>query len=209
MLIKWDLLAIDALQKEHICLDLLLENHLIEWQGDLRSTYEKYLGVYKIDRNNKEIWNMINNHKIISFFQMEKQSGYQAISIGHPESLVDLSALNSVMRLMAPEPGAESPLERYGRFKKDIKLWYNEMSLYGLTEHEQEAVKKYASKSYGLLPNQEDFMVAVQDPEIGGFDLLWADRLRKSIAKILADYLEINNFNRAKSVKAKNQLIPR
>ena len=30
--------------------------------------------------------------------------------------------------------------------------------------------------------NQEDFMMAVQDPEIGGFDLLWADKLRKSIA---------------------------
>ena len=86
------------------------------------------------------------------------------------------------MRLMAPTPRAEAPLDRFGRFKKDITLWYKEMTDYGLTEHEQEVVKKYAEKNYGLLPNQEDFMMVVQDPEVGGFDLLWADKLRKSIA---------------------------
>ena len=163
-------------------MNLLLEDGRLEWQGDLKSTYEKYLGVYKIERNNPKIWQMLNEHKVMSFFQMEKQTGYQAVAIGKPESLVDLSALNSVMRLMAPSPGAETPLERFGRYKKDITLWYKEMSDYGLTQHEQEVVRKYAEKSYGLLPNQEDFMVAVQDPEIGGFDLLWADKLRKSIA---------------------------
>ena len=181
-LIKFDLLSIDALQKIHICLNLLLEDGCIEWQGSLKATYEKYCGVYNIERDNPKIWEMINNHEIMSFFQMEKQTGYQAIAIGHPTSLVDLSALNSVMRLMPPNPEAETPLERFGRYKKDITLWYKEMKDYGLTKHEQEVVRKYAEKSYGLLPNQEDFMMAVQDPEIGGFDLLWADRLRKSIA---------------------------
>lgn len=182
-LIKWDLLSIDALQKEHVCMNLLMEDGRLEWQGDLKSTYEKYLGVYRIERDNPEIWKMLNEHKVMSFFQMEKQTGYQAVAIGKPESLVDLSALNSVMRLMAPSPRAETPLERFGRYKKDITLWYKEMDDYGLTKHEQEVVCKYAKKSYGLLPNQEDFMMAVQDPEIGGFDLLWADKLRKSIAK--------------------------
>lgn len=181
-LIKWDILGVDYCGKIKICLELLAKHGYIEWQKTLKETYEKYIGVYKIDRNNPEIWNMINDHKIVSLFQMEKQSGYQAISIGHPQSLTELSALNSVMRLMAPEPGAESPLERYGRFKQDITLWYKEMTDYGLSKHEQEIVKKYAEKTYGLLPNQENFMIAVQDPEIGGFDLLWADRLRKSIA---------------------------
>ena len=181
-LIKFDLLSVDSLQKIHVTLNLLLEDGLIEWQGNLKDTYEKYVGVYNIERDNSEIWDMINNHKIISFFHMEKQSGIQAIKIGKPRSLVDLSALNSVMRLMAPEPGAESPLERYGRFKENINLWYDEMTQYGLTQHEQDVVRKYAEKSYGLLPNQENFMMIVQDPEVGGLGLLWADRLRKSIA---------------------------
>lgn len=182
-LIKDDLLATDCTGKIHICLDLLLQDGLIEWQGSLKDTYEKYVGVYNIERDNSEIWDMINNHKIISLFQMEKQSGLQAISIGKPQSLTDLSALNSVMRLMAPEGGGESPLERYGRFRDDISLWYKEMDEYGLTKEEQEIVSKYAKDTYGLLPNQENFMTIIQDEKVGGFDLLWADRLRKSIAK--------------------------
>lgn len=191
-LIKWDLLGIDALQKIHIEMNLLLEDGRIEWQGDLRSTYEKYLGVYNIQRNNNEIWDMICQHKIMSLFQMEKQTGWQCIELGQPRSLKDMSALNSVMRLMPPDPTAETPLQRYSRFNKDINLWYEEMDKYGLTKEEQETVKKYALKSYGLLPNQEDFMAIVQDPEIGGFNLLWADRLRKSIAKKSPkDYTEL------------------
>ena len=181
-LIKWDLLGVDYCGKIKICLELLAKYGYIEWQESLKATYEKYIDVYHIERDNPEIWDMIDHHKIISLFQMEKQTGIQAISIAEPRSLIDLSALNSVMRLMAPEPGAESPLERYGRFRKDITLWYKEMEDYGLTEHEQQVVRKYAEKTYGLLPNQENFMLIVQDPEVGGFDLLWADRLRKSIA---------------------------
>ena len=181
-LIKWDVLGVDYCGKIKICLELLAKHGYIEWQGSLKDTYEKYLGVYNIERDNPEIWDMIDEHKIVSLFQMEKQTGIQAIEIAKPRSLVDLSALNSVMRLMAPEPGAESPLERFGRFKKDIRQWYQEMTDYGLNEHEQAVVRKYAENTYGLLPNQENFMIAVQDPEIAGFDLLWADRLRKSIA---------------------------
>ena len=29
---------------------------------------------------------------------------------------------------MAQEKGAETPLEKYARFKKDISLWYHEMA---------------------------------------------------------------------------------
>jgi DNA polymerase-3 subunit alpha len=191
-LIKWDLLAIDALQKIHIGLDLLLEDGRIEQQATLKETYEKYLGVYNIERDNPEIWDMICQHKIMSLFQMEKQTGWQCIELGQPRSLVDMAALNSVMRLMPPDPTAETPLERYSRFKADISLWYKEMDEYGLSKEEQEIVKKHAEKTYGLLPNQEQFMQVVQDPAIGGFNLLWADRLRKSIAKKSPkDYAEL------------------
>lgn len=182
-LIKWDLLGIDALGKIKTELDLLIEDGLIVPEATLKETYEKYLGVYNIERNNHEIWDMVNRHEILSLFQFEKQSGYQSIELGKPRNLEEMSALNSVMRLMAPEGSNETPLQRYSRFNKDITLWYKEMEEYGLTAEEQEFCKKYASKSYGLLPNQENFMIIVQDPEVGGFNLLWADLLRKSIAK--------------------------
>lgn len=89
------------------------------------------------------------------------------------------------MRLMAQDDG-ETPLQRYAKYKKDISLWYKEMDEYGLTKEEQSIIRKYAERNYGLLPNQEDFMVIVQDPQIGGMSLLWADKLRKSIARLLA-----------------------
>lgn len=183
-LIKWDLLGIDALQKMHYCLDLLIEDGLIEDQGSLKATYEKYLGVYAMDRDSNQLWDLICSHKILSLFQFEKQSGIQAIDIGQPRNLEEMAALNSVMRLMAIEGSEETPLQRYGRFKANIELWYTEMRVWGLTENEIELVKKYALRNYGLLPNQEDFMLIVQDPALGGASLLWADRLRKSIAKL-------------------------
>jgi len=182
-LIKWDILAIDALEKMHTELDLLLEDGYIEWQGSLKDTYEKYLGVYNIERNNPEIWDMIDNHKILSLFQWEKSSGYQALELGHPRCLEDMAALNSIMRLMPPDSSSETPLQRYSNYKKDISLWYKEMEGYGLNKDEQQFLEKYALKNAGTLANQEDFMLVVQDPKVGGFNLLWADRLRKSIAK--------------------------
>lgn len=190
-LIKWDLLGVDCLEKMHIELDLLLEDGLIEWQGDLKSTYEKYIGVYNIERDNQEIWKLINQHKILSLFQFEKQSGWQAIELGQPKNLTEMAALNSVMRLMALE-GGESPLERYARFRGNITEWYKEMTDYGLTEEEQKFVRKHAERTYGLLPNQEQFMQIVQAPEVGGYNLLWADKLRKSIAK--KNPAEFNNL---------------
>lgn len=199
-LIKWDLLGIDALEKIQCCLKLLAQDNQIIPRETLRETYMKFLGPYVIERNDSKMWGMLLEHKITSFFQMEKTTGYQAISIGQPHSVEDLSALNSVMRLMTPEGGSETPLERYGRFKQDISLWYKEMQDYGLTTAEIDIVRKYAERNYGLLPNQEDFMMIVQDPAVGGFDLLWADRLRKSVAKKNPkDYkiLQEEFFNRA------------
>ena len=182
-LIKWDLLAIDALGREKTCLELLAKDHLIEGDGKSRECYEKYLGIYNIERNDPKMWQMVWNHQIMSLFQMEKQSGVQAIALVKPTSVDDLATINSVMRLMAAEGATEQPLERLARFKKDISLWYKEMTDYGLTQEEQLLLRKHLEGSYGICDSQEKFMMLVQEPQIGGFDLLWSDRLRRSIAK--------------------------
>ena len=82
-LIKVDLLCIDALDKMQAELELLLENNVIEWQGSLKATYEKYIGVYTLERNAKDMWEMLWNHKVMSFFQMEKESGVQAVALAN------------------------------------------------------------------------------------------------------------------------------
>ena len=182
-LIKYDLLSVEALDKIHICLDLLIEQGFIEYNGNLKETYENVVGVYNLERNAKDMWEMVWEHKIQSLFQMEKQSGIRGIALTKPESVDDLATLNSVIRLMAQEKGAEQPLNKFARFKKDIRLWYDEMEHYGLTQEEQKILEPIIKISYGICESQEGFMQLVQMPECGGFDLTWADRLRKSIAK--------------------------
>ena len=182
-LIKYDLLSVEALDKIHNCLDLLCEYGYIEKKDSLKETYENVIGIYNLERDNQEMWKMTWNHEVMSLFQMEKQSGIQGISLTHPQSVDDLATLNSVIRLMAQEKGAEQPLNKYARFKKNISLWYDEMNSYGLTKAEQKLLEPIIKISYGICESQERFMQLVQLPECGGFNLTWADSLRKSIAK--------------------------
>ena len=182
-LIKYDLLSVEAMDKIHICLDLLCEQNYIERKETLKETYENVIGIYNLIREAPQMWQMVWNHEIQSLFQMEKQSGIQGIALTHPQSVDDLAVLNSVIRLMAQEKGAEQPLNKFARFKNDISLWYEEMDKYGLTKEEQKLLEPVVKLSYGISESQEKFMQLVQMPECGGFNLTWADKLRKSIAK--------------------------
>ena len=182
-LIKYDLLSVEALDKMHICLDLLSDQGYIEVEPNLKDTYEKVIGIYGLERTNKKMWEMVWNHKIQSLFQMEQQSGIQGIALTKPESVDDLAVLNSVIRLMAQEKGGEQPLNKFARFKQNIDLWYQEMDNYGLTKEEQKLLEPVVKLSYGICESQEKFMTLVQMSQCGGFDLTWADSLRKAIAK--------------------------
>ena len=182
-LIKMDLLSVEAMDKMHICLDLLCEYGYVERKPTLRETYESTIGIYNLERESKEMWHMVWNHDIQSLFQMEKQSGIQGIALTKPESVDDLAHLNSIIRLMAQEKGGEMPLNKYARFKNNIQLWYDEMYNFGLKESEMEILEPIIKGSYGICESQEAFMQLVQIPECGGFDLNFADKLRKAIAK--------------------------
>ena len=182
-LIKIDLLSVEALDKMHVCLDLLCDQGYIDRYNTLKETYEKFIGIYNLEREATEMWNMVWNHEIQALFQMEKQSGIQGIALTKPENVDDLAVLNSVIRLMAQEKNAEQPLNKYARYKEDITLWYDEMDRYGLTEEETKLLEPFLKSSYGICESQEKFMSLVQLPECGGFNLGWADRLRKAIAK--------------------------
>lgn len=208
-LIKIDLLAIDALEKMHAELNLLLKYGEIKWQGSLRETYEKYIGVYTLERHAEDMWKMLWNHKVLSFFQMEKESGKKAIALVKPHSVDDLATLNSVIRLMAQEKGAEQPLQKFARFKNDINEWYKEMDAYGLTKEEQEVLKEILGTSYGICEAQEYLVLLTSHPAIGGFNLMWGDKLRKAVAKKKArdfDTLEREFFANAEEKKLSEAL---
>ena len=182
-LIKYDALSVEAMDKIHNCLDLLCDAGLIERERTLKETYENVIGIYKIERNDPKMWQMVWNHEITSLFQMEKQSGINGIATLKPTSVDDLAILNSTIRLMAQEKGGEMPTDKLARFKATPDEWEKEMERYGLGEDERKILEPVLGMSYGLCIAQEQFMELVQLPELGGFSLTWADKLRKSIAK--------------------------
>ena len=181
--IKMDLLSVEAADKIQTCLEMLIKDGYIEKYSTLRETYERALGVYNILRDDEDMWKLVDEHKIVSLFQMEKASGIRGISLTHPKNVDDLATLNSVIRLMASEKGAEAPLDKYARFREHPNDWETEMIQYGLSDKERELLHQQLDVSDGLSITQEQFMKLVQLPECGGWDLQWADRLRKSIAK--------------------------
>ena len=182
-LIKYDALSVEAMDKIHNCIDLICGYGYAERKCSLKETYESIIGIYNIERDDPDMWKMVMNHEINSLFQMEKQSGINGIAALKPTSVDDLATLNSVIRLMAQEKGGEMPTDKLARFKANPSLWDKEMEDWGLTKEERDLLHGVLDTSYGICESQEGFMTLVQMPECGGFNLTWADRLRKSIAK--------------------------
>lgn len=182
-LIKYDALSVEAMDKIHVCLDLLIKAGYVEEKPTLRETYESVLNIYTIERDDPEMWKDIWEHKILSLFQMEKDSGIKGIAALKPTSVDDLAVLNSTIRLMAQEGASEMPTDKLARFKADPKAWDRELKQWKLGTKEKSILEPILGSSYGLCITQEQFMSLVQLPELGGFNLTWADKLRKSIAK--------------------------
>jgi DNA polymerase-3 subunit alpha len=87
------------------------------------------------------------------------------------------------MRLMTAERGAETPMEKYIRFKNNINLWYQEMRNFGLSEEEQHILEPYFKSSYGVPPSQEQLMLMLMDKNICNFSLKEANSARKIVGK--------------------------
>lgn len=208
-LIKIDLLSIEALDKIHACLDLLCEQGFIESEATLKETYEKAIGVYNLERGAPEMWEMLNEHQINSIFQLEKQSGVQGIELTKPVSVEDLATLNSIIRLTAPEKGAEQPLDKFARFRRNPNDWIAEMNEWNLTEDEQNIIRKHLTISNGICECQESMMSLLLEPEIAGWSLKQVDAVRKAVAKKSSkDYDRLKNeyYQNAKEKKLSTNL---
>jgi DNA polymerase-3 subunit alpha len=180
--IKYDFLSTDALDKIHTCMDLLLKDGLIEWQGSLRATYNKYLHPDVLDRETKEMWEMLNEGKIISAFQMDSVVAKQTLASIHPRSLLELAATNSLMRLV-PEKGHKSPAEEYLEYKLNPQKLYNEVYALNGTDKEKKILYEYLKKYNGVLESQENMMQITMIPEFTNFSFSNASKLRKIVAK--------------------------
>ena len=141
---------------------------------------------------------------------MEKESGIKGIAATHPKSVKELATLNSVIRLMAPEKGAEQPLDMWVRYRENIEEWKNEMKLYGLNEEEIEWLMNYPDITDGIAESQECLMKLVQEERLGGNNLNFADKCRKGLAKKdgpLFKQCEEEFFENAKNKNCSSKLV--
>ena len=183
MLIKYDALSVEAMDKIHTCLDLLCDYGYVKRESTLKGTYDKVLNIYKLDRDSQDMWEMIWNHKINSLFQMEQQSGIQGIALSKPNNVNDLCVLNSVIRLMAPDKDSDTPLVMWSKYRTDLSGWIKEMEDFGLSEEEINWLSHHSAITDGICESQEGLMSLVQEERLGGNSLTFADKCRKGIAK--------------------------
>lgn len=185
--LKLDFLTIESLDRIRKCMDLLVKDGEMEWQGSLRKTYNKYLHPDVIDMTDKEMFKRLREGKILDAFQYDSVAGAETISKIQPDNFRELMDGNALMRLNPKD--VELPINVYVRHKKDINIWFEDMKNYGLTDHEMEVLKSHLMKSYGVAPTQESIMRLSMDKNISGFDLVLANKLRKSVAKAYARHM--------------------
>lgn len=205
--IKVDLLLTSAMSLIQICLESLIKDGLVEWQGSLRETYKKYLMPTKLDFNDKELWDNIRQNNVMNLFQFgESMVGREALKKIQPSNLRELALANSLMRLMSD---GESPMDKYVRFKNDPNAWDNEMKEHGLSDADRELLHKQLDGCLGVMGEQEDMMELYMNPKIGNMNIKEVNDIRKAVAKKkpkLLKKFEEYFYNRAKELGVSEEL---
>ena len=185
--LKLDFLSISGLTRVRKCMDLLLEDGKIEWQGSLRETYNKYFHPDVLDMDTPEMYEMLINGDVFDAFQMDSPQGRSSIMKIKPKNFDEIAAANSLMRLTAE---GEQPIDKYVRYKKDLSEWYEKMKDYGLNDREMDIIKNHLDIRYGICDTQELLMSMLIDPEIANASMAYANKFRKVVAiKIQDDIL--------------------
>jgi DNA polymerase-3 subunit alpha len=180
---KYDFLVTEVQDKIVQTIKLLQENNKIDKDLSLREVYDKYLHPEVLPLEDKRIWKALQDNSVLNVFQFDSDVGSQAAKKIKPESILEMSDANGLMRLMTAEKGAETPMEKYIRFKNNLDLWYQEMDRAGLTQQEQKILEPYFKQSYGVPPSQEQLMRMLMDENICGFTLKEANAARKIVGK--------------------------
>lgn len=179
-LIKFDMLTVQAADKLHKTMDFLLENKKITWEGSLKATYYKWLHPDVLEYKKSDMWDILPS--IYSIFQFDTPISVKALEATKPHSVMDLSAANSLLRLM-PDDVDETPIEKYKRYKESHEAWVQDTINFGLNDDERACLWEYLSDAYGMADSQEKIMRLSMDKRVSGYSLKESNKLRKSIAK--------------------------
>lgn len=179
--LKLDMLTVQNVDKIRSCMDMLIEDDYIEWQGSLRETYNKYLHPKVLEYDNPEMWAMVGENSIPDLFQFDTMVGLQTAQKIKPTNVVELTSANNLMRLMGE---GVQPADKYVLFRDNPELWIKEMKEYGLTDEEIEVVKEHLEDVAGVSSSQEEIMLLSMDERIANFSVIEANNLRKAVANI-------------------------
>ena len=180
---KYDFLVTEVQDKIAETVRLLQKYNKIDSNLTLREVYNKYLHPEVLPLDDKTIWKALQENSVLNIFQFDSDVGSQAAKKIKPTNIMEMADANGLMRLMTAEKGAETPMEKYIRYKNNLSLWYQEMDRAGLTKEEQTAVEPYFKQSYGVPPSQEQLMRMLMDDKICGFSLKEANAARKIVGK--------------------------
>lgn len=181
--VKYDFLLTSVQDIIIQTIELLQADNVIENDLTLREVYNKYLHPAVLPQDDEKMWDALANGDVIGCFQFDSAVGAQAAKKIRPHNPLEMADANGLMRLMTSEPGAETPMEKYVRYKNNISLWYQEMDDNGLTKQEQKILEPYFLSSYGVPPSQEQLMKMLRDPAICNFSLAEANAARKIVGK--------------------------
>ena len=180
---KYDFLVTEVQDKIVETIRLLQKYNKIDSNLTLREVYDKYLHPEVLPLDDKTIWKALQENSVLNIFQFDSDVGSQAAKKIKPTNIMEMADANGLMRLMTAEKGAETPMEKYIRYKNNLSLWYQEMDRAGLTKEEQTAIEPYFKQSYGVPPSQEQLMRMLMDENICGFSLKEANAARKIVGK--------------------------
>lgn len=187
--LKFDLLKTMPPQLFGKVMEYMLKDGVIEWQGSLRGTWDKYLHPSNVNYNDPTLWQNAAEGKVLQLFQFgDSVSGSVTIRKIRPTSLVEMALANDVMRLQGTFNG-ETPTDRFVRYKFHPDEALKEMKEAGLNDEEISIVKDHFGESYGVTCEQEQLMGALLDERICGFPLRTVNKCRKILAKKLTDQI--------------------
>ena len=181
-LTKYDFLCTEVQDKLVQTIELMKYDGELPSDLTLRQIYDKYFHPNVIPLDDEKIWDALANVSVINTFQFDSPVGIQAAKKIRPKNVLEMADANGLMRLMGEE-GEIRPLDKYVKYKNNLRLWYKEMENFGLTSEEQTYLEPYFKKSYGVPPSQEQLMTMLMDEHICNFSLGEANMARKVVGK--------------------------
>ena len=180
---KFDFLVTDVQDKIVETIKLLQKDNIFDKEMSLRQVYDKYLHPDVLPLEDKKIWKALEDGSVLNIFQFDSLVGAQAAKKIKPESILEMSAANGLMRLMTNEKGEETPMDKYIRFKNNPGAWQKEMSWEGLKPVEMKIFERHIGSTCGVGISQEQLMRALMDEDVCAFSLKDANAARKIIGK--------------------------